>query len=287
MNRMMRRMMLMGVGRNATIPLVPTLPADASLYAGQVYLAPRWPLLASAPGTVVNGQRFRLPGGTYGVEYLGVGGSWVAQPSVTFGTWKSRPTINLQGLDVFSLPLIQNMATTDWKIFGSVYDLSATSSVSPFFRAKKGAGNPLTISINSANQLSCSFRDNTESIVLTFAVPVTINNQQFQYTVEKSGTTATLTLIYAGLNLSVSGNIGATFDGDGIDQFRYSDEVPGIRPVLVYGHQSWINGSLVDTFPCDDGTGLTVRNTTTPSRPGTITDNSPNGVWVYSWDPTT
>ena len=69
---------LLVAGGQPTIPLVSTLPADASLYAGQVYLAPRWPLLASAPATVVDKQRFRLAGGTYGTEYLGVGGSWVA-----------------------------------------------------------------------------------------------------------------------------------------------------------------------------------------------------------------
>ena len=65
---------------------------DASANAGLFVYAPRWPLLASAPATVVNGQRFRLAeaGREFGREYLGVGGVWVAQASVTMGVWLSN-----------------------------------------------------------------------------------------------------------------------------------------------------------------------------------------------------
>ena len=63
---------------------------DASAYpAGVAVVAPRWPLLASAPATVVNGQRFRLAeaGREFGREYLGVAGAWVPQASVTMAMW--------------------------------------------------------------------------------------------------------------------------------------------------------------------------------------------------------
>ena len=63
---------------------------DASAYpAGVAVVAPRWPLLAYAPATVVNGQRFRLAeaGREFGREYLGVAGAWVPQASVTMAMW--------------------------------------------------------------------------------------------------------------------------------------------------------------------------------------------------------
>jgi hypothetical protein len=54
-------------------------------YAGQMGVAPKYPLVASLPATVVDGQRWRLE--SDGLEYLGVGGVWVAQPSVTQAVW--------------------------------------------------------------------------------------------------------------------------------------------------------------------------------------------------------
>ena len=65
---------------------------DASAYpAGVAVSAPRWPLLASAPATVVDGQSWRIAeaGQDYGREYLGVAGAWVPQDSVTMGVWQS------------------------------------------------------------------------------------------------------------------------------------------------------------------------------------------------------
>ena len=73
---------------------------DASAYpAGVAVSAPRWPLLASAPATVVNGQRFRLAGSGFGTEYLGVSGSWVAQANVTFALYQSKRIFHNQGID--------------------------------------------------------------------------------------------------------------------------------------------------------------------------------------------
>ena len=70
-----------------------TFPANP--YPGQMGIAPRWPLLASAPATVVNGQRFRLAeaGREFGREYLGVGGAWVPQDDVTMGVWAWDGTV--------------------------------------------------------------------------------------------------------------------------------------------------------------------------------------------------
>ena len=62
---------------------------DPATMKDQLIWSPRWPLLASAPATVVNGQRFRLAeaGREFGREYLGVGGVWVPQASVTMAMW--------------------------------------------------------------------------------------------------------------------------------------------------------------------------------------------------------
>ena len=62
---------------------------DASANAGLFVYAPRWPLLASAPATVVDGQSWRIAeaGQDYGREYLGVAGAWVPQASVTTAMW--------------------------------------------------------------------------------------------------------------------------------------------------------------------------------------------------------
>ena len=60
-----------------------TFPANP--YPGRTGLAPKYPLVDSLPATVVDGQSWRIAeaGQDYGREYLGVSGSWVAQPSVT------------------------------------------------------------------------------------------------------------------------------------------------------------------------------------------------------------
>ena len=62
---------------------------DPATMKDQLIWSPRWPLLASAPATVVNGQRFRLAeaGREFGREYLGVGGVWVAQSSEQMAVW--------------------------------------------------------------------------------------------------------------------------------------------------------------------------------------------------------
>ena len=64
---------------------------DPATMPNQLIWSPRWPLLASAPATVVNGQRFRLAeaGREFGREHLGVGWVWVPQDSVTMGVWQS------------------------------------------------------------------------------------------------------------------------------------------------------------------------------------------------------
>ena len=64
-----------------------TFPANP--YPGQTGLAPRWPLLALAPATVVNGQRWRIAEEPleFGREYLGVAGAWVPQASKQYGVW--------------------------------------------------------------------------------------------------------------------------------------------------------------------------------------------------------
>jgi hypothetical protein len=66
---------------------VTTLPADASTYGPRV-LYYKYPVVASLPATVVNDARYVLDATK--VEYLGVGGSWVAQsaPSLTLWLWK-------------------------------------------------------------------------------------------------------------------------------------------------------------------------------------------------------
>ena len=62
---------------------------DPATMKDQLIWSPRCPLLASAPATVVNGQRFRLAeaGREFGREYLGVAGAWVPQASVTMAMW--------------------------------------------------------------------------------------------------------------------------------------------------------------------------------------------------------
>ena len=65
---------------------------DPATMKDQLIWSPRWPLLASAPATVVNGQRFRLAeaGREFGREYLGVDGAWVPQDGVELSVWQSN-----------------------------------------------------------------------------------------------------------------------------------------------------------------------------------------------------
>ena len=62
---------------------------DPATMKDQLIWSPRWPLLASAPATVVDGQSWRIAeaGQDYGREYLGVAGAWVPQASVTMAMW--------------------------------------------------------------------------------------------------------------------------------------------------------------------------------------------------------
>ena len=73
---------------------------DPATMKDQLIWSPRCPLLASAPATVVNGQRFRLAeaGREFGREYLGVAGAWVPQDSVTMGVWRSKKCGRLNGV---------------------------------------------------------------------------------------------------------------------------------------------------------------------------------------------
>lgn len=64
---------------------VDTLPSDASTY-GPLVLYQRYPTLEALPATVVNGYRVVVGG----VEYLGVGGVWTAQSSITQGVWQAN-----------------------------------------------------------------------------------------------------------------------------------------------------------------------------------------------------
>lgn len=66
---------------------VDALPSDASTY-GPLVLYQKHPTLEKLPATVVNGARLVLEGSPR-VEYLGVGGVWTAQPSVTVCAWQA------------------------------------------------------------------------------------------------------------------------------------------------------------------------------------------------------
>jgi hypothetical protein len=262
---------------------VDTLP-NASDYKGQLVCAPRWPLLESAPATVVNGQRFRLAGGTYGIEYLGVGGSWVAQPSVTFGTWKSRQVISLNGPDNITIPTISSdLKNNNWQAricFADKNSTFGTNTRIGYFSA--GGLSNLVILIDYLSYLSVQLRNDGMAVIAGGTIPIN----------HSDGYPHKITLTKSGSNIVVSSDFGESvtipttlWNGTGFDSIILVDNGIEVRPLQICGFSSSLNGTELDTLPCEDGTGLTVRNTTTPSRPGTITDSSPTGVWVYSWVP--
>lgn len=83
----------LGIGAVALSPAFAgvgeTSAFDPTAMAGKRIMAPRWPLVGSLPGTVVDGQRLRIAevGQDYGREYLGVDGAWVPQDTVTMARW--------------------------------------------------------------------------------------------------------------------------------------------------------------------------------------------------------
>lgn len=138
----------MGLRKRKSFPLVSTLPADASLYAGQVVVSPRWPLVGSLPGTVVDGQRWRIAevGQTYGREYLGVSGAWVPQDSVTMGVWQSRwngfvgyTDISPANFDSVSFDIPEDLLASDFSISTWIQNVDTESQYkSPLYIQKSG-----------------------------------------------------------------------------------------------------------------------------------------------------
>ena len=78
--RIIPREVLAVAGDPNTVSPAPSIGANA--------LAPRYPLIASNPITVVNGQSWRVGANdATAVEILGVGGSWVEQGAITNSLW--------------------------------------------------------------------------------------------------------------------------------------------------------------------------------------------------------
>ena len=92
------------LNEEASIPLVPTLPADGKPPVVQYY---KYPVVSALPTPVVNDQSWVLDSPR--VEYKSVGGVWVAQSSITYAVWM------WDGADwVPLIPEVQQLAEASW-----------------------------------------------------------------------------------------------------------------------------------------------------------------------------
>lgn len=69
-----------------------------------------------------------------------------------------------------------------------------------------------------------------------------------------------------------------------VTTFRFTDDSVSIRPLEICNILAYASGVLLDGYPCDDGTGTSVRNIVTPARAGSLSDPL---AWGMGWRATT
>lgn len=251
---------LLIAGGQSTIPLVSTLPADASLYAGQVYLAPRWPIVGSLPGTVVADQRLRIPeaGQKFGRECLG--------RSVVELDGKDTITANYQGSFNGSRKiefqfLVIDEDTNYQAIFfiGTSLFLRIIPDGRPYLNCYNSSG-VNNLDLVSTKRISKGMFNEVSIEILQDSLILTVN----------------------GVSVSAQwsdNNRGSAIDSDGL--MTFSDSTAFVSPLQICCIKQYLNGTLLDWFKCDESTGTTLANTATPSRPASLSDSTAHALaWV-------
>ena len=236
------------LSRQRIVP-VDTLPADASTY-GPLVLYQKYPTLEDLPATVVNGQSWVVGG----VEYLG----------------RSVASLTSDTLEMLYLGSFDG----ERKISFFVSDVDASSenyfdilTICPEFTVRVlPNGNPYVEFVDTLGQHTYLIADNTLIAGVLCKIEFSIFPDSVSFT-------------YAGVTKTAPyTNRPACIDADTVMQFR--DDV-STRPLGICNIQQSLNGSLIDNIPCDESTGTELRNTVSPLRPATLSDEEAHAdAWV-------
>ena len=253
---------------------------DASANAGLFVSAPRWPLLASAPATVVNGQRFRLAGTGFGTEYLGVGGAWVPQDDVTMWVWRSKKCAKFNGntSQIYVVgPTWNNLATaeiefgvllnvdneTRWeKIVGTEYTNSTGA-----FKIGTQAFVPGSLHLEIVDGAAC---DKNNIFVNGFAV------YRFVFTFITAQLTNIKIFRDGALVDEASRNFSAWSSVSAGVYFACGDNP--FNDVMSHFKISGINGTLI--WDAENIAGSSVPDSSGNGNDGTVVDVTPQFAWV-------
>lgn len=263
---------------------VETLPADGT--GSPPLLAPRWPLVPVLPTPVVDGQRWCV-GASYdvAVEYLGIGGVWVAQASKQYGVFQWKGVFRNAGTDWV------DCGRPTWinKLLPSAqYTIRAVS-----LQRAVGYGSIISVADDTLSQLNLLYAPSSMVIasvggnVNTPTVPAI--NQLRAITLAVGATTK----IFVDGALYGSGSKGVqTYSGNLIIGARNpttGDNLEGdIAYIEIYegaNSDGSLQGlSLIDKYDFNkwNGTGSGVSQN---GFPFTVSDGSPFTAKSYAWVP--
>jgi len=230
----------------------------ANPYAGQTGLAPKYPLVDSLPATVVDGQSWRVGSSDSAcVEVLG------------------RNVVSLTGAGVSSfLPVVdsyKNPAKTQFYFRDVTAGAPATGSRVIFSFSGKIVGYVL-----SSGRLWIDV-DSTVGYETSREVPtVNICDGLWHLISIEFTTTSIIVKVDAYSNtVNTSG-----YSSPNIALVTISSK-NDVDPLQVCNIQQSLNGVLIDNIPCTESTGTSLANTTSPSRPATLSDANAHALsWV-------
>ena len=166
-------------------PVIPYGPGggvtslNPSLYTGRIGQDVKYPIVTSLPTIVTDGVSY-VVGST---EYMGVSGSWVAQPSVTLGQWMSVGNSWVPVGDVPSdlcvIPIIASGTGTgvsEFRLTSSVNSVVSIDGVGKFYTNAAGTvgeSTSVNISANVAATIYVRLASGTATITVTNCSKIT------------------------------------------------------------------------------------------------------------------
>lgn len=247
---------------------------DASANAGLFVSAPRWPLLASAPATVVNGQRFRLAeaGREFGLEYLGrsvvelEAGENLSLPAIPFNPATNSLSIRVVFRDTVA-------GSTDYESIFAVANTIGTAFIS--FQVARTNGGNIYVQIQNTDNTAFLFgvtsKAITDSLYHSLELRFDPENQDVSMFVDDEFIQSWST-------------VGWMFGNASGFAMQPTE---GFSPLQIPNVKISVDGALLDNIPCTEVSGTTLANLATPSRPATLSDaNAHDLAWVPQDDVT-
>ena len=241
---------------------------DPATMKDQLIWSPRWPLLASAPATVVNGQRFRLADASreFGREYLG------------------RSVVHLNSGDDTVIYPLPSTVGPGFAVEMTYRDLNAIFGADILYCLHDGTLEPTGrfLQITYTDDYLTGHYRNSDGVQISFD-PVSITGNVFNM--------VRLEIGEGFAKLSCGGN-SSTITVDISKQMAYAQAGTYYfstedRPFQLCCFKQHVAGTLIDHIPCTETTGTVLANLATPSRPATLSDANAHALaWVPQDDVT-